>query len=244
VLNLCDRVMVLSHGATIYYGEPEEAVSRYIAAINAAPGQRWGRRPAAGETPIDRPGAYASADGDAAGLILARDVIGKRREHRHGSGKLRVIAARVTNEQGLDTVRVPMGGVLSFHVLLEAFDHVEAPRTGIRFFDRFNNLVFGAGTLQMGEPLPPMDAGDRVVVRFDVTMDVAPGQYSFGLGAGVPAPEENINAGLAHDRIDTLGPIIVGITRDELRPFYGLARLPMRVSITGVGALAGKETSP
>ena len=84
-------------------------------------------------------------------------------------------------------------------------------------------------TYQNGCAVPAMEAGDRMVVRFDVTMDVQPGQYSFGLGAGEPT-DENMNAGVAHDRIDELGPIVVGLERDGMRPFYGLARLPMRVS--------------
>jgi hypothetical protein len=86
-----------------------------------------------------------------------------------------------------------------------------------------------------------MGPGDRAIVRFDVTMNLAPGQYSFGLGAGEPGPEENINAGLAHDRIDTLGPIVVGVVREEIRQFYGLARLPMQVAVT---PLNSKELHP
>jgi hypothetical protein len=128
-------------------------------------------------------------------------------------------------------MRAMMGETLSFQVLLEARDHVECPRAGIRFFDRFNNLVFGSGTFQAGQHLPPMNPGDRAIVRFEVTMDVEPGQYTFGLGAGEPA-EGNVNAGQAHDRIDLLGPIVVGIEREHLRPFYGLARLPMQVTVT------------
>lgn len=235
VLNLCDRVMVLSHGTPIFYGRPEEAVTRYIAALHAPPAQKWVRSGRAAPTAA-APAPAATTGGtesDEAAAIIARDVIGERRTHRHGTGKLQIVAARVTNTQGRDTLRAAMGETLCFHVLLEAAEPIAAPRAGIRFFDRFSNLVFGAGTYQLGQTLPPLETGERIIVRFDVTMDVEPGQYSFGLGAGEPAGEGS-NAGLAHDRIDLLGPVIVGIVRDRVRPFYGTARLPMRIEVLPV----------
>jgi lipopolysaccharide transport system ATP-binding protein len=230
VLNLCDRALVLSQGAPIFYGEPEEAVSRYIASLHMQGTQRWTR------PTDDAPGSKAPARGgrartDKESAIVANDVIGSRREHRHGTGALQIVAARVTNGAGEDTMRAMLGETLRFEVLLEASERVESPRAGIRFFDRFNNLVFGAGTYQVGLNLSPMEAGQRVAVRFDVTMDLEPGQYTFGLGAGEPA-DGSVNAGLAHDRIDLLGPVIVAIVREQVRPFYGVARLPMRASVT------------
>jgi len=244
VLNLCDRAMVLSHGEPIFYGNPEEAVSRYIAALSASggAGQKWGKGPRAAAAPKAAttlaPKSATAADGaanaDPAAQIIARDILGDRRDHRHGTGGVQIVAARVTDAAGKDTFRVLMGETLSFHVLLEAHEEVAAPRAGIRFHDRFNNLVFSAGSFQVGCPLPPLEPGQRLVVRFDVTMDVEPGQYTFGLGASEPAADQP-NAGLALDRIDVLGPVIVGIVRENIRPFYGAARLPMRVSYIAGG---------
>jgi lipopolysaccharide transport system ATP-binding protein len=248
ILNLCDRAMVMSQGRPIFYGEPEEAVTRYIASLRQDNGRvkgKWDRKklgqgPEA-EEPEQAVGAGAAetasaatgkaATGGPARQIIVKDVIGDRRKSRHGSGKIRIVACRVTNGDGRDTVRAAMGDVLTFHVLLEAQEAVAQPRAGIRFFDRFNNLVFGAGTFQQRQELPAMMPGDRIIVRYDVKMDVAPGQYTFGLGAGEPA-EDSPQDGLALDRLDLLGPITVGNPADGHRPFYGVARLPMKVSHT------------
>jgi lipopolysaccharide transport system ATP-binding protein len=247
ILNLCDRAMVMDHGSPIFYGEPEEAVTRYVASLRTE-GRvkgKWDRKEEKDAGPRrseieDVVNALGAGDdaaasgarrsgGGPARQIIARDVIGDRRKARHGNGKIRILACRITSADGRDTLRAAMGDVLTFQVLLEAAEEVEFPRAGIRFFDRFNNLVFGAGTFQHHHPLPPMKIGDRLIVRFDVKVDVAPGQYTFGLGAGEPA-SDSPQDGVALDRLDLLGPITVGNPADGHRPFYGTARLPMKVS--------------
>ena len=79
-----------------------------------------------------------------------------------------------------------------------------------------------------------MEPGDRVVVRFDLTLDVQPGEYTFGLGASLPS-DQNPEHGVVCDKVTQLGPIVVLQDRTLLRPFYGIARLPMSVSVAPVG---------
>jgi lipopolysaccharide transport system ATP-binding protein len=235
ILNLCDRAMVLSRGTPAFHGEPEEAVTRYISSLREG-GRipiKWERRnagtqPAQAAAPAYPSGA-AQTDGGPARLIAARDVIGTRHEHRHGSGRAQILACRITDPRGRDTVRAGMGEMLCFHVLIEAHAQIHALRAGIRFFDRFNNMIFGAGTYQQHHPLPPLNPGEQLIVRFDVKMDVAPGQYTFGLGAGEP-DDDSPHDGVACDRLDLLGPVIVGNPADGHRPFYGAARLPMKIT--------------
>lgn len=255
ILNLCDRAMVMSKGRPIFYGEPEEAVTRYVASLrhDGRTKGRWTRperksaepvAAAGSKSPAQQPTiAAGGAPGQPAGAdaraskILEHDVIGNRAEHRHGTGKALILGCRVTNARGRDTVRAAMEETLSFHVLIEAQEDVQSPRAGIRFFDRFNNLVFGAGTYQLQQQLPPLKAGDRLIVRFDVKMDVSMGQYTFGLGTGEPSPESP-NAGEPLDRIDLLGPLIVGGPVDGHRAFHGTAKLPMSIAHE---LLAGEE---
>src|SRR5690606_3084935 len=49
ILNLCDRGMVMSQGRPIFYGEPEEAVTRYIASLrqDGRVKNKWDRKPQA-----------------------------------------------------------------------------------------------------------------------------------------------------------------------------------------------------
>lgn len=223
ILNLCQRAVVMSHGEAVFQGVPEEAISRYLSTLSG-PARVWTKR----ASPVSaRPDAGADAN---AKQIIDHDVTGARKAHRHGSGQVRIVAARVLDPTGADAMRAGMGETLTVQVLLEAHAPVEAPRCAIRFFDRFGKLICGAGTFQLSHRLPSIGPGDRIVVTFTVKMDLEPGDYTFGLGTGEPAPEDP-NDGIAHDRLDRLGPVV--ITQPAgVRPFYGAARLPMKVSHT------------
>ncbi|MCH8271447.1 MAG: ABC transporter ATP-binding protein [Planctomycetes bacterium] len=220
VQNLCDTVLLLRRGRPAFLGEPEEAVSRYLSGRNGAPCVQPHISPAGTQpcTHIDE--------------IIAHDVIGDRGRHRHGHGGLRILAARVTSSAGRDTLAFAVGHSALITVVIEAMRPVAQPRAGIRIFDRLGNHVFGAGTAQVGPPLPPLKTGQRAIVRFEITLDLRPGPYTFGLGASEPPAKTDTdpNGALFHDSIDLLGPIQVRPPDDHRLAFFGLARLPMRVS--------------
>jgi lipopolysaccharide transport system ATP-binding protein len=250
VLNLCDEAILLWGGEVVFQGDPEEVVSRYYSLLRQfgverkMPKKKKERLKAAAQAP--GPGAQGKAIPRVAPPppserfssigppcrpveMIQSDVIGDRANHRHGQGGLRIVAARVTDEQGRDTVNALVGQTLCFHLFLEASEDIDKPRAGLRFFNRHDTMVFAAGTYQLGHELPALRAGERVTVRLDVRMDVDPGQYTFGLGAGDAAPGE-LNAGIPHDRIDKLGPLIVRWDASLVKPFHGVARLPMAAS--------------
>jgi lipopolysaccharide transport system ATP-binding protein len=226
VLNLCDEGLVLHKGQVLFQGRPEEAVSRYSSLLTG-PKHKWSKRSA------DKPAAAAPAAPSTPGqveAVIKHDIIGDRRDHRHGTGKLPILACRITDEHGRDTMNATLGQLLRFHILVEAHEPIDEPRVGIRLFDRFNTLVFGSGTHQLGHTLAPMAAGERIIVRFDLRMDVEPGQYTFGLGTGEPAPPPDDHNGIAHDRLELLGPLSVRLDRSKKRPFYGKAKLALTAS--------------
>jgi lipopolysaccharide transport system ATP-binding protein len=221
VLSLCTRAIVLNHGQSIFQGAPDEASSRYLASLSSRKGVGKVEIPAPSHAPV-----FPPPDSSIAASILRHDITAERRAHRHGTGELIILAARVVDDTGHDTMHVQLGDTLTFQILLEAREPIDAPRAGLRLFDRFSNMVFAAGTSQLRHRLPPMNRGDRLVVSFSLTLDVQPDKYTFGLGAGEPV-DGDPNAGIAHDRIDRLGPITVDISPSSVRPFYGAARLPL-----------------
>jgi hypothetical protein len=146
----------------------------------------------------------------------------------HGAGGLEVFAARVTDNRGRDTFAVKMLESLNFYVLLKAKAPIYDPSTGIHLFDRLGNLVFAAGTRQLRHRLPDLKPGQELLVKFEITFNVQPGEYTFSLGASEPC-EQGPNIGYIHDRHEMLGPIIVVADEAEIFPFYGIAQLPMRI---------------
>ena len=219
VQNLCDRVILLNQGRIHFMGSPEEAVSRYFAGMGTRPDRSDPVPPQekAGEDSLMTPQE-----------ILAHDILGAAKG-RHGAGGLEIIAARVTDPHGKDTLVVPMLESLHFHLFLTAKEEVLSPHTGIHLFDRLGNLVFAAGTRQLGYRLPGLKPGEELVARFEILFSVQPGEYTFSLGASEPS-EEGPNIGYIHDRHEMLGPIVVIPTPNEVYPFYGIAQLPMKVS--------------
>jgi hypothetical protein len=111
-------------------------------------------------------------------------------------------------------------------MIIQAFDAVKNPSAGIHLYDRMNNLVFAAGTRQVGVILADMVAGDKILLEISLAMQVQPGEYTFSLGCSEPSPEHS-NMGINHDRYEGLGPINVFIKETGAMPFYGIAQLPI-----------------
>lgn len=220
VLGLCHRAMVLHKGQPIFLGDPAEGVSRYMSLMRCdAAGKRWIGPAHAPPAPSD----------DEARAILAHDITRERRDHRHGSGGASILAARVTDPHGRDTDHAEVGHDLLFSILVGASRDISQPRVALRLHDRHANLVFSSGTLGVGHPLPPLRAGERLIVRLRLTLAVRPGEYSFGLGVSEPSPTEP-GKGLPLDRLDRLGPIVVRAPADGRRTFHGIARLPLSIT--------------
>jgi hypothetical protein len=123
---------------------------------------------------------------------------------------------------------VTMLEACQIHVLLRAHQLVVEPMAGIHIYDRMNNLIFAAGTRQLGVTLPPLAAGEECLLTFRIELAVQPGEYTFSLGCSEPA-REGPNQGYVHDRHEGLGPITVLYDQERVFPFYGIARLPMEV---------------
>lgn len=218
VQNLCDWAILLNQGEIGFSGEPEEAVSRYFAGLSKRPSVK-----AVSNNAIPNVEMHIDPND-----ILAHDILGNNKNNRYGAGGMEILALRVTDKKGKDTLQVEMMDTLTFNLLIKANEEIPDPSTGIRLFDRMGNRIYTAGTRQLKYQLPPLLPGEQIVVRFDLTMSVQPGEYTFGVGVSEPS-EEGPNVGFAHDRIDMMGPITVIFDHDEVFPFYGIAKLPMEV---------------
>ena len=119
---------------------------------------------------------------------------------------------------------------LQIQVWFRANTDVAQPACGVHFFDRMNNLVFGAGTPQLMVPIPSMQKGAERVVTFTVEMALQPGPYTFNIALAQPDPA-NANLATFHDVCEGLGPIEISAPPDSVWPFYGIARLPMKIEV-------------
>lgn len=222
VQNLCERAIILYQGEIAFYGDATEAVSRYFAAL----GSRSGHTPQVAARPVPSSESINNLM-DPAEIMAHNFLVGGAK--RHGAGELEIIAARVTDIKGRDTMQIEMLQSLTFHMLLRANKDIIDPSAGIHLFDRLGNIVYAAGTRQIKQRLPDLFAGDELIVRMELQLNVQPGQYTFSLGTSEPSVDSDPNVGYIQDRHELLGPIVVTADPTRTYPFYGIAQLPMEV---------------
>jgi ABC-type polysaccharide/polyol phosphate transport system ATPase subunit len=214
VRNICTRALLMNHGHLEFDGAPEEAVSRYYALSN-----KNELIPRLQDVAVPILSEEGFAD------VIDHDILGSARSS-HGEGKLKIVAASISNGQGQYGYDVLLMGEIKIRMIIQAFDAVKNPTAGIHLYDRMNNLVFAAGTRQVGVILADMVAGDKILLEISLAMQVQPGEYTFSLGCSEPSPEHS-NMGINHDRYEGLGPINVFIKETGVMPFYGIAQLPI-----------------
>ncbi|MGN6369114.1 MAG: ABC transporter ATP-binding protein [Phycisphaerae bacterium] len=219
IQRICTEVILLSHGRTLFAGAPEEAVSRYYAACSAAP-----ERPTVTSQPSTPLSESVERD-----LLVKHDVLSQARS-RHGQGEFKIAAATVQDEEGHFTLLIGCMKHAVITLLLRAEHAIPNGSAGLHIFDRLNNLVFAAGTRQLGITLPPLKKGEEVIVRFRVQANLQPGEYTFSLGCSEPSPED-VNLGHIQDRAEGLGPLLILAPESKLAPFYGITKLPMTGSL-------------
>lgn len=210
IRRLCQDALVLNHGEPLFLGPSEEAVNRYHGLVirrdpdRAAPHLR--------SRPAD-PQAGMNVEEVAVGNIL------RSSGRRHGSRGIEVATARIRTLEGKDTLAAPVGGILNFDLVLVGRETVASPSAGIVIFDRFANLVFGSGTARHGHRLPALHAGDSMVVRLTLCLNLHPGLYTFTLGVS--------ELGHPLDWHENLGPLEVYHHGDTPLRFDGIAELPL-----------------
>ena len=201
VRNICTRALLMNHGHLEFNGAPEEAVSRYYDLSNK---NELIPRMQNEAVPVFSEEGFAE--------VMDHNILGSARSSR-GEGKLRIVAASISNGQGQYGYDVLLMKEIKIRMIIQAFDAVKNPSAGIDLYDRMNNLVFAAGTRQIGVVLADMVAGDKILLEISLAMQVQPGEYTFSLGCSEPSPEHS-NMGINHDRYEGLGPINVFIKDD------------------------------
>ncbi|HTT56453.1 MAG TPA: Wzt carbohydrate-binding domain-containing protein, partial [Opitutaceae bacterium] len=162
--------------------------------------------------------------------LLAHNLLPAAKS-RHGDRQMEIVAAAMENEHGAPSLRVEMTRVATLRLLLRAVEPIAHPSAGINLYDRMTNLVFAAGTRQLGLVLPPMQAGEERILTFKLTCSLQPGEYTFSVETGEPSAE-GPNFGCLHDKHEGLGPLAVHYEHDHTWPFYGIARLPLDISVS------------
>jgi len=224
MMNLCSKAILLNNGVIDYEGSTEGAVGRYYSEV--------GNKTKSQSVPVDRIDLVSQHFDKCAfppAEISSHSILNPNTK-RHGAGGMRIVAVRVTDSDGRDTFDVSMMDSLNFYLLIVANKLIVNPNVGIHLYDRLGNLVFSAGAHELKYTLPDLMPGHELLVKIEVAFNVKPGEYTFSLGTAGPLSED-VNLCFTHDRVEMLGPIRVMFDDYDNIPFYGLAQLPMKVSV-------------
>ena len=135
VRHICTRVLLMNHGHLEFNGAPEEAVSRYYDLSNKNEVILHTQNEA---VPVFNEEGFAE--------VMNHNILGSARSSR-GQGKLRILAASISDGNGQYGFDVPLMKEIKIRMIIQAFDAVRDPFAGIELYDRMNNLVFAAGTV-------------------------------------------------------------------------------------------------
>ena len=217
VRRLCGEVMVLNHGECVFAGAPDEAVSRYYALSGANPNS---------EPRVKAQPRIAAVLAPEREDVLRHSVLNVSRG-RHGDRGIELLAATIQDASGAHALATSGGESIIITFLIQAHIAVREPSAGLHLYDRLGNLVFAAGTRQLRYVLPPMASGEECVVRFRLTLNILPGEYTLSLGVSEPSGQ-GVDLGIVHDRWEGIGPLLVTHPGGP-STFFGIAKLPLEV---------------
>ena len=210
VQNLCDRGLLLSQGKLVHDGAPEDCVSRYFNLHQPTTASAAG--------PVAA-GRHAPVATELRAALLAANILPAAKS-RHGDRKLELIAAAVLDGHGAATWDFELLHRATIRVLFKAHAPIALPSVGLQLHDRMGNLLFA---------LPPLAAGEEIMLDFRVTLTAQAGLYTLSLDAAEADPSDP-NVGTFHDRVGGLGPLSVAHHAAGVLPFYGAAQLPLEIS--------------
>src|SRR5438477_4460367 len=213
-----DRVLWLDHGRMIDVGEPDQVVSKYLAAMTEKD-----------STYLLRKAGPAGADGRSQrlGPVHAPEVVETipNIDHRYGDGRAQVIGIAVLDEQGRALQMLDPGSRILVRISVRAMQDLPMPIVGFMLRNQLGIDFSGTNTAREGYELPPMQAGDVFTVDFYLHLpELYPASFSFS-----PAiADGTLTAYRMCDWIDNAIALQMGRSAGQV---YGYIHLPCRVEL-------------
>ena len=246
VSQFCSSVLLLDGGRPLFQGDTATGIRRYFSLQRA--GAPVVEADARGDAGADRPPRSEAAGPAPSASVVARAsldwptapeaFVPLDRVTMVGEGA-RCTAFAITDQQGRPTRLFEIGETAVFHFAFELDADIEAPIGGIEIFNERDLIVHGRNTLQCGLEAPASAARGSVLrYRRRVTMALAPGEYTVGLGLATMDPDTYARA--AEVPYDTLAAatttLLVALhvasfsvhmrSRGQALPHHGLCDLP------------------
>lgn len=223
VQELADEAVLLNQGRIVARGDANSVISRYHILFDEK-----ADRSKAPVAPVVQE-AFDDVH-DAAWRLIDRirddDIIAA--VPSLGQGGARILAARITDENGNASLSFPAGSRARFEAVIEAKRAIPHANLGVLVADDQHRTVWACANSNQGLSFGRMECGDLAVVSLDLSLDLPPGNYSVSLTAGEFDPADPAYS-IRHDV--KVRSIEVKVTSSpERRDRTGLVYLPMEIS--------------
>jgi len=229
VRKYCDHAMFLYHGRRAYLGSANEATDIYIEAMSPggkAHGLGVGENALLPEEQSSVADLLAHLPDELAVIYDERDFdrVARIRRGRLGTGAMRILAVRTTDEHDQPRSSFIVGDVMRCHILAKADQDVEHATVSCQLVNRMGVGAWGTNHALFANQTTSARSGQWIHSTFTVKLELGRDEYAIDVGWG-----DASGKGHVFDRITAAATIIVsnGIHVD----FIGLARLECQTEV-------------
>jgi len=174
----CQRAVLLHYSDVLFQGSASEAVKHYYLLDQ----QERGAAIAPAGAPAENPG-QSSMDDDGSfwpAPDVFRPIAGAAQV---SNGWARCTGVALCDGAGRPKSAFEQGETASFFYEFELLQDIEVPIGGVVLQNDKGVIVHGKNTLQYGSDVPfQVRRGKRIRFRQDITLEIAPGEYTFTAG--------------------------------------------------------------
>jgi lipopolysaccharide transport system ATP-binding protein len=230
VVNLCNRGVLLDHGSVVMEGPPKEVTKKYLVKLYEATQEVDIASTPEALSPDDaqQTGSEYRDMREALfnGSTLRNDIEIFRFEPDElsgfGAGGAVIASVRILDADGTPLSWIVGGEDVSLEMRCTANQDLLLPIVGFQFKDRLGQVIFADNTfLAYQFNAPQVEAGEKIIARFDFRMPVLPsGDYSVAVALADGSQESHVQHHWVHDAL------IVRVHASSV--CFGLFGIPMK----------------
>jgi lipopolysaccharide transport system ATP-binding protein len=175
VKSLCNLALLLDHGKTVSFGNPEDVTNQYLSltakkiALQDSNGNGHGN-------------AIQEIQLKTSQNDFKESLVETPKMHRHGTGAAKIRAVQIVNSESQPIDVVPFGEQVRFLFHVEYLEDVQESGLGFYLRDKYGNDILGINTFEEKQDLGSRKKGDRLIVEFKLPIFLRPGSYSVSPG--------------------------------------------------------------
>ena len=211
VVNMCERALWLNKGKPAFLGQASECVQRYLTAMAAEAGNIVVQRDEShADYKINKP-AVSAID------ITKVTVL--------GDNEIYISNVWLLNSAKQDSSNFYVGEWCSLYLEVNSLHDLYFVSAGCEIRDRHGQVIFATGLHVINKLIPHIKFNEARVVKINIQLNLAPGQYTLDVGCGAGKGGDNKGSRIM------AASIISIIARPNDEVVHGIVRLPSEIEV-------------